>query len=92
MSDPDGPEQREADAQERSEFEYDELDRIERREGEQVDEVLLEHDAVLPKHTWMRNDGIDAISWPKAIIARPVNTDHLEAQARRILERMADES
>lgn len=45
-----------------------------------------------PGQTWMRNDGIDAINWPKPITVVPVNTDHLEAQARRILERMADES
>lgn len=42
MSGPDGLEQRTADAEERSEREYDELDREERLAGEAVDESLLD--------------------------------------------------
>lgn len=42
MNDPDGPEQRQADLDESSEYEYDELDRMERQGDFDADEALLD--------------------------------------------------
>lgn len=77
MSEPDGPEEREAYAQEKSWYEDDRFT---------IDEQLADE-----SQHWMRNGGVDAMNWPKAISVQPVSTDRLEAQARLMLERIARE-